>query len=74
MTLSAHKDMFSLIALGALLGFGWIMIIYVLSFHAAQRDIDRIDCGYAPRRQALLRVAHGNYRVADYRNRYLRHQ
>ena len=67
MTLSAHKIMFSLITLAALLCFGWIMIIYVLSFHAAQRVIDRIDGGYAPRRRELRAV-----RRVNYRNRYLR--
>jgi hypothetical protein len=72
MTLSAHKIMFSLITLAALLGFGWIMIIYVLSFHAAQRVIDRIDSGYAPRRPALRRVTRGNHRASNYRNPYLR--
>jgi hypothetical protein len=72
MTLSAHKIMFSLITLAALLGFGWIMIIYVLSFHTAQRVIDRIDGSYAPRRPALRRVARGNHRAPNYRNPYLR--
>ena len=72
MTLSAHKIMFSLITLAALLGFGWIMIIYVLSFHTAQRVIDRIDSGYAPRRPALHRVARSNHSAPNYRNPYLR--
>jgi hypothetical protein len=67
MTLSAHKILFSLIALAALLGFGWVLIIYVLSFHAAQRLIDRIDVGYAPRPPVLRRVPRGNHR-----NPYLR--
>ena len=53
MTLSAHKFLFSLIVLAALLGFGSVLIIYVLSFHAAQWVIDRIDGGYAPRRPAV---------------------
>ena len=48
------------------------MIIYVLSFHAAQRLIDRIDGGFAPRRPALRRVAHRNHRASNYRNPYLR--
>lgn len=52
MTLSAHKALFSLITLAALLGFGWILIIYVLSFHAAQWAIDRIAAG---ERRAQLR-------------------
>ncbi|WP_119390579.1 hypothetical protein [Taklimakanibacter lacteus] len=63
MTLSAHKALFSLIVLAALLGFGWVLIIYVLSFHAAQWMIDRLEGGYAPRRPAVRRIA---------RNRYLR--
>jgi hypothetical protein len=53
MTLSAHKFLFSLIVLAALLGFGWVLIIYVLSFHAAQWVIDRVDGGYEPRRPAV---------------------
>lgn len=56
MTLSAHKALFSLIVLAALLGFGWIMIIYVLSFHGAQWVVDRLDDGYAPRRPQLRPV------------------
>ena len=72
MTLSAHKILFSLITLAALLGFGWVLIIYVLSFHAAQRVIDRIDIGYAPRRPALRRVPRVSHRTPNYRNRYLR--
>ena len=50
MTLSAHKALFSLVVLAAILGFGWILIIYVLSFHAAQWIVDRLETGYAPRR------------------------
>ena len=72
MTLSAHKILLSVITLAALLGFGWVMVIYVLSFHAAQRVIDRIDGGYAPRRPALRRVPRGNHRMPNYRNPYLR--
>jgi hypothetical protein len=53
MTLSAHKALFSLITLAALLGFGWILIIYVLSFHAAQWAIDRIEDSMEPRRPRL---------------------
>lgn len=56
MTLSAHKALFSLIVFAAMLGFGWIMIVYVLSFHAAQWVIDRLDGGYAPERPALRRA------------------
>lgn len=56
MTLSAHKSLFSLIVLAALLGFGWILIIYVLSFHAAQWIVDSLEGGYAPR-PARLRPA-----------------
>ncbi len=50
MTLSAHSVLFTLILLTALLGFGWVLIVYVLSFHAAQWVVDRIDGGPAPRR------------------------
>jgi hypothetical protein len=53
MTLSAHRFLFSLIVLAALVGFGWVLIIYVLSFHAAQWVIDKIDGGHAPRRGEL---------------------
>lgn len=67
MTLSAHKGLFSLIVLAAILGFGWILIIYVLSFHAAHWVVDRLEAGYAPRRlemrpatrRAVLRVSRG---------------
>ncbi|WP_119274587.1 hypothetical protein [Taklimakanibacter deserti] len=57
MTLTAHKALFSLIVLAALVGFGWILIIYVLSFHGAQWVIDRLEDGYAPRRRPQLRPA-----------------
>lgn len=56
MTLSAHKALFSLIVLAALLGFGWMLIIYVLSFQAAQWVVDRIDGSQAPRRRELRTV------------------
>jgi hypothetical protein len=56
MTLSAHKALFSLIVFAALLGFGWILIIYVLSFHAAQWIVDHLDAGYAPRPMQLRPV------------------
>jgi hypothetical protein len=71
MTLSAHKILFSVITLAALLGFGWVMVIYVLSFHAAQRVIDRVDGGFAPHRPALRRVPRGDHRAPYYRNTYL---
>jgi hypothetical protein len=54
MTLAAHKVLFSLIVLAALLGFGWILIVYVVSFHAAQWVIDHLEEGTQPRR-ALVR-------------------
>ena len=56
MTLSAHKALFSLIVLAAIVGFGWILIIYVLSFHAAQWSISRLEAGYTPRRLELRPV------------------
>jgi hypothetical protein len=52
MTLSAHKALFSLITIATLLGFGWILIVYVLSFRAAQWVIDRIE-DTQPRRAQL---------------------
>lgn len=71
MTLSAHKLLFSLITFAALLGFGWILIIYVLSFHAAQWVVDRIEDN-APRRPVLRPVRHSAYRAPYYRNSYMR--
>ena len=67
MTLSAHIALLSLIVLAAILGFGWILIIYVLSFHAAQWAVDRVEAGYTPRRielrpvprRAVMRVSRG---------------
>jgi hypothetical protein len=67
MTLSAHIALFSLIVLAAMVGLGWILIIYVLSFHAAQWIVDRLEAGHAPRRlelraaprRAVLRVSRG---------------
>jgi hypothetical protein len=53
MTLSAHIALFSLIVLAAIVGFGWILIVYVLSFRAAQWAVDRLAAGYAPRRFEL---------------------
>jgi UPF0716 family protein affecting phage T7 exclusion len=67
MTLSAHIALFSLIVLAAIVGLGWILVIYVLSFHAAQWMVDRLEAGYAPRRlefrpghrRPILRVSRG---------------
>src|SRR5688500_4447718 len=50
MTLTAHKAVCSLIVLAALVAFGWVLIVYVVSFHAAQWVIDKIDGGQSPRR------------------------
>lgn len=73
MTLSAHKILFSLITFAALLGFGWILIVYVLSFRAAQWVVDRIEDGMAPRRPAMRPVRQRAYRPAPYyRNSYMR--
>ena len=58
MTLSAHKALFSLIVLAAMLGFGWILIVYVLSFHAAQWAIDQIEGSYYAPRRPQMRSAH----------------
>lgn len=70
MTLSAHKILFSLITFAALLGFGWVLIVYVLSFRAAQWAVDRIEDGMAPR-PVLRPVRHSGYRPA-YRQAYYR--
>jgi hypothetical protein len=53
MTLSAHKVLFSLIVLAALMGFGWILIVYVMSFHGAQWVIDRLATGAPPSRPPM---------------------
>ena len=68
MTLSAHKVLFSTITIAALLGFGWILIVYLLSFHAAQWVIDRIEDSTAPRHPHLRPVrARPARRSASYR-------
>ncbi|QIG48289.1 hypothetical protein G5V57_11465 [Nordella sp. HKS 07] len=74
MTLSAHKVLFSVITLAALLGFGWVLIVYVLSFRAAQWVVDRIEDGMVPRRLALRPVhpARAPYRPSYYRDVYMR--
>ena len=56
MTLSAHVALLSLVVLAAIIGFGWILVIYVLSFHAAQWAVDRLAAGYAPRRVEVRAV------------------
>ena len=56
MTLSAHIALLSLIVLAAIVGFGWILVIYVLSFHAAQWAVDRLEAGTAPRRVEVRAV------------------
>ena len=58
MTLSAQKILFPLIVLSALLGFGWVLIVYVLSFHAAQWLIDSVEPRPAPYQPAVRRVRH----------------
>ena len=71
MTLSAHKILFSLITFAALLGFGWVLIVYVLSFRAAQWVVDRIEDGMVPRRPAMRPARQRVYRPA-YRTSYAR--
>jgi hypothetical protein len=56
MTLSAQKILFPLIVLSALLGFGWVLIVYVLSFHGAQWLIDCIEPRPVAYRPAMRRV------------------
>jgi hypothetical protein len=47
-----HKLLFSVIVLASFASLGWVLIIYVLSFHAARRLVDRIAVDYAlPRRE-----------------------
>jgi hypothetical protein len=64
MTLTAHKFVFSLIVLAALLGFGWILLVYVVSFHAAQWVIDRLEEGATPRRAPVRTVRRAAYRIS----------
>jgi hypothetical protein len=50
--MSEHKLLFSLVVLASFVSLGWVLIIYVLSFHAAQRLVDRIGVDYGlPRRE-----------------------
>ena len=56
MTLSAQKVLFPLIVLSVLLGFGWVLIVYVLSYHGAQWLIDRIEPRPVTYRPAVRRV------------------
>ncbi len=51
--MSEHKLLFLLVVLTSLLSLGWILIIYVLSFHAARLLVDAIDAGYVPRRREM---------------------
>lgn len=51
MTLSSHTALLPLIVLSALLGFGWMLIVYILSFRAAQWVVDRIEPAPAPVRR-----------------------
>jgi hypothetical protein len=46
--MSEHKLLFSLIVIASFVSVGWVLIIYVLSFHAARRLVDAIDAGYVP--------------------------
>lgn len=48
-----HKLLFSLVVLASLMSFGWVLTIYVLSFHAARWLIDTSSGGYPPRRPEL---------------------
>jgi hypothetical protein len=48
-----HKLLFSLVVLASFANLGWVLIIYILSFHTARRLIDGIDVGYVPRRREL---------------------
>jgi hypothetical protein len=48
-----HKFLFSLVVLASLLSLAWLLIIYVLSFHAARRLVDRIAAGHVPPRREL---------------------
>lgn len=51
--MSEHKLLFSLIVLASFASLGWVLVIYVLSFHAARRLVDQIDVGYVPRGREL---------------------
>jgi hypothetical protein len=52
--MAEHKFLFLLVIFASLASLGWILIIYVLSFHAARRIFDGIDTGYEPPRRDLL--------------------
>jgi hypothetical protein len=51
--MSEHKLLFLLVILASFASLGWILIIYVLSFHAARRLVDGIHTGYEPLRRDL---------------------
>jgi hypothetical protein len=51
--MSEHKLLFSLVVLASFVSLGWVLIIYVLSFHAARWLVDTNDVGYVPRRHEL---------------------
>lgn len=54
--MSEHKLLFSLVVLASFVSLGWVLIVYVLSFHAARRLVDALDVGQAPRRRELRHV------------------
>jgi hypothetical protein len=51
--MSEHKLLFSLVVLASFVSLGWILVIYVLSFHAARWLVDMNDVGYVPHRHEL---------------------
>ena len=45
-----HKFLFALIILASFVSLGWVLIVYILSFHAARRLVDVIDVHHLPPR------------------------
>jgi len=56
--MAEHKFLFSLVVLSSFMSLAWILIIYVLSFHAARRLVDKITVDYATPRHELRRSAY----------------
>ncbi len=51
--MSEHKLLFSLIVLASIASLGWVLIVYILSFHGARWLVDSIACADVPRRRDL---------------------
>lgn len=51
--MAEHKLLFSLVVLASLMSLAWLLIIYVLSFHAARRFVDKNIVNDLPARNDL---------------------